>query len=436
MTTSESHSAKEFVSDNSSPTGSKQEVGFELDGHTWQFDTNRLAKVLSPKMRKFPFNPDQVDGLDAYIDNTIPNKIREDAITFFGTPPTFPKSNTELDHYEPLCKLLNYCVEACRKALGDLNGEYYRDLNFVVWDNPSQDGYSGHPLKPDLAGGINLPETEEIKENGGFYWRRPGPNGHELLLPVEVKAGWRDLVRKAGTYARCLFKASPLRKFALVLGYEYTLQEFRFLVFHHGGLTSSQALKLDENGIKDFLHIFLAIISWKTDVDAGLPSWCNDSNMMLPGAKAVQVKKVLHDTLALRGRCARVVLVSEFDKSDKRNESKTNLTIPAPESMCVSYYRFALVFTLSYLASKLRCTNKEGSTGVSLAIPLFLCSHFAQPDPKLRSMELGVKDKLTSMLLAYLLFAFVLTCLRTDLSVEGENEESLGSFLRLIMCSC
>ena len=179
--------------------------------------------MLSPKSRKLPLKPDQVDSLDAYIVNTIPNKVHRGAVTSFGSPPTFPKSNTELDHYEPLCKLLNNCVEACRKALGDSMGEYYRDLNFVEWDNRIQDGCSGGP---DLVGGINLPEEKEIKENGGLYWRRRGSNGHELLLPVEVKAGWRDLVSHAGTYARCLFNASPLREFALVLGYEYVLQEF------------------------------------------------------------------------------------------------------------------------------------------------------------------------------------------------------------------
>ena len=324
-------------SDNySSSTGSK-DVGLELDGHTWQFDTNRLAKVLSPKTRKFSFKPDQVDSLDAYIDSTIPNKVRQDAITFFGSPPTFPESNSEPDHYEPLCKLLNKCVEACHKALGDLKGEYYRDLNFVEWDTTTQDGcFDGYPLKPDLAGGINLPERKEIKTNGGLYWRRPGSNGHELLIPVEVKAGWQDLVRQAGTYAHCLFTASPLREFALVLGYEHLLQECRILVFHRGGLTSSPALKLDANGIKDLLHIFLAIMSWKTVVDAGLPLWCNDSNMILPSAKGfqvVQVKEVLHDilTLRLRSRWTRVVLVCESD------ESKSNPTIPAPESMCAPH---------------------------------------------------------------------------------------------------
>jgi hypothetical protein len=409
-------------------------VGLELDGYTWQFDTNRLAKVFLPKERKSLLKPYQVDSLDAYVDNAITKKILRKAVTSFGKPPKIPKSDAESDHYEPLCKILNKCVEACHKALGDSKGEYYRGLKFVKWDKPTQDGCSGeHRLKPDLAGGIDLPGRNEIKANAGLYWRRPGLNEHELLLPVEVKRGWNDLVRQAGTYARCLFMASPLRKFALVLGYEHVLQEFRILVFHRGGLTSSHALKfekLDANGIEDVLHIFLSILSWKTVADAGLPLWCNDSNIILPGEKgpqAVQMKKVLHETVGLRGRCARVVLVCEVDESNKRKESKSNLTIPAPESMCtlrrsprlqsqggavgkpgwslssflvlgicayhfisslehetyaqdgnrcVSYYRFALVFISSYLGSKLRPADEKRSTGVFHVIPLFLCLPF------------------------------------------------------------
>ena len=156
-------------------SGSQQEsmefdVDSQLDGYTWQFDMNRLAtRVLSPKMRKFPLKPDQVDNLDAYIDNTIPNEVLQNAMTFFGTPPTFPNSEVEPDHwhYEPLCKLLNNCVEACHKSLGDSKGEYYCNLKFVKWDNLMQDEYSDGPyIKPNLAGGINLPEG---RNQGG--WR-------------------------------------------------------------------------------------------------------------------------------------------------------------------------------------------------------------------------------------------------------------------------
>ena len=54
--------------------------------------TNRLARVLSLKMRKFPLKPDEVDSLDAYIDNTIPDEVLQNAITFFGMCLTFPDS--------------------------------------------------------------------------------------------------------------------------------------------------------------------------------------------------------------------------------------------------------------------------------------------------------------------------------------------------------
>ena len=345
--TSPSRHTKAFKSDdNSSSTGSIQDskngVGLEreLKGCTWQFDTDRLAKVFLPKKRNYPLRPEQVDSLNAYVyDTIITEKVLRDAVMSFGEHPRFPDSGAESDHYEPLCKLLNNCVKACHKALGDSKGEYYRSLKFVKWDKPTQDGYSCDRLKPGLAGGIDLPEREKIKANGGLYWRRPGSNEHEILLPVEIKRDWKELVRQAGTYAHCLFMASPLRKFALVLGYECDTQEIRILVFHHGGLTSSQALKLNANGIKDLHHLFLAILSWKTVVDAGLPLWCNDSHMILPdekGPQAVQVKKVLHDTRSLRGRCARVVLVCEDDESDKHIESKLNLTIPAPESIFAS----------------------------------------------------------------------------------------------------
>ena len=336
-----SNSTKTIESDDHpSPTSSNQDsmktaVDHELDGYTWEFDAKRLAKVFLPKIRKFPLGPHHIDSLYDYIDNPISEEVLHNAVEAFGNPPTFPTTKGESDHYEPLCKVLNKCVEACHKALGDSKGEYYRGLKFICWDKPMEDGCCGeHHLKPDLAGGIDLPAKEKIKANGGLYWRRPGLNEHELLLPVEVKAGWKDLVRQAGTYARCLFMASPLRKFALVLGYEYVSREIRILVFHHGGLTSSNPLKLDNEGKEDLLRIFLAILSWKTVVDAGLPLWCNDSDMILPGDQSVRVKKVLHNSLTIRGRCSRVVLVCKVDESNKRNEFNSNPTIPGSVSTC------------------------------------------------------------------------------------------------------
>ena len=80
----------------------KDAVGHELEGYTWQFDTDRLAKVFLPKERMAPLEPNQVDSLDAYVYDTITEKVLRDAVTSFGKLPPFSSSRAESDHYEPL----------------------------------------------------------------------------------------------------------------------------------------------------------------------------------------------------------------------------------------------------------------------------------------------------------------------------------------------
>ena len=104
-----SNSTKTIESDDHpSPTPSNQDstknaVGHAFDGYTWEFDAKRLAKVLFPKIRKFPLAPDHI----------ISEEVLHSAVKAFGKPPTFPTAKGEADHYEPLCKVLNKCVEAC-----------------------------------------------------------------------------------------------------------------------------------------------------------------------------------------------------------------------------------------------------------------------------------------------------------------------------------
>jgi hypothetical protein len=119
------------------------------------------------------------------------------------------------------------------------------------------------------------------------------------------------------------------------------------------GLTSSLTI----NEIKDLLYIFL-YFSGNYVLEDGCRRWPSSlvpitrygksPNMILPGAKGSQAVQVLHDRLALRGRCARVVLVCELTESDKRNESKSNLTIPAPQ---VGKFDFGLSRTLNWCLS-------------------------------------------------------------------------------------
>ena len=115
----------------------------------------------------------------------------------------------------------------------------------------------------------------------------------------------------------------------MVLAYNHIEKGLRFLVFHHGGLSSSVWLNVNtQEGQQDILRIFLAILSWKTPAHAGLPMWCNDSEMFLPNKDLVEVEKVLHNSLCIRGRAPRVILVGA------PNTSKDTL-VPSAESTCL-----------------------------------------------------------------------------------------------------
>ena len=321
----------------------KHVVRDELENQTWQFDPTIVARMLSAKRRRSPLNPHNFDTIDDYEDikiDKIDTNTLNKAANLLKSSANLPKSKSEPAIYEPLCVFLNSCVQACGQVLGDTRGKLYRDLKFIVWDHPMADGIAGaSPLKPDLGAGKGLPKRDTIKTGGGLYWRPPESSNYQLLIPVEVKGNWAELVCQAGTYARCLFSASPLRQFALVLGYSHIKQEFRFLIFHHGGLTSSLPLNPNsQTGQQDILRIFVAILSWETPAHAGFPMWCNDSEMMLPASATgdenilAQVKKVLHQNFCIRGRAPQVSLMSTPD------ESQTNLppdaVIPTAESMC------------------------------------------------------------------------------------------------------
>ena len=58
-----------------------------------------------------------------------------------------------------------------------------------------KDGVAGAAaLKPDLVGGKGLQEKA-----AGLYWWPPNLNNSELLIPVEFKANWPELVRQAAS---------------------------------------------------------------------------------------------------------------------------------------------------------------------------------------------------------------------------------------------
>ena len=303
----------------------------ELLGQTWEFPAELFAKVLSAKTRKrdAPAHElegvDVIDNYDCSIDSLKPEL--EMSLRDFDGHKHLVDSARERDHYIGLANFLNACLTACRVALGNkADDSYYRLLEFFIWDKETSDGISGaHPLKPDLASILRKADGKFSPPDKVFW--SPPENQAQMIIPVEVKDGWKDLVLQAGTYARCLFSASPLRQFTLVLGYEHKKRRLRFLAYHRGGLTASRELDpTTAEGQKDILRLFHSLLTWKSPADAGFPLWCNEASIYLPGRRGgsdkfiADIDSVLHNSTCVRGRSPRVL------RAKKRN------TIPSSNS--------------------------------------------------------------------------------------------------------
>ncbi|EIW80211.1 hypothetical protein CONPUDRAFT_137525 [Coniophora puteana RWD-64-598 SS2] len=332
----------------------------ELRGATWEMSPVDLAYALSAKAWKhgvsFDENPhDIIENYDTHLLETLEphllasaEKLRQ--LMAESTPPVdFPDHGhpNEESSYQSINNFLQCCVAAALFASEMENGpgdhSYYSKLRFAEWAKPVSDGVgSDDSLKPDLVGFIPR-ETEDSSGAISTHdipskvsWTlsdaaREEANHCELLIPVEVKRSWSELIAQAATYARCLSFASPVRQFSLVLAYQYKAKELRFLVFHPGGLTASAALdpSNSEHHI-DILRLFVALITWETRADAGLPEWCDETSSYLPlkgndDGVNLRIEEVLHRSLALRGRSPEV-----WRLSNRTQDSADHPFIPPP----------------------------------------------------------------------------------------------------------
>ncbi|KAJ7747279.1 hypothetical protein B0H16DRAFT_927550 [Mycena metata] len=308
--------SRHISSDNNSSPGVSQDlikaqIGYEFEGATWEVTPQLLAQALSSKKRKSTapqFSSDRLEALEFYdVDIDQFEAAVAAAAQRLHPFPAAPAAHSERQSYPALTLFLNSCLSHARAVVND-RVPYHHSLNFVIWDKPTGEGVAGsNPVKPDLAGGDYQIAPLDL------YWRPPTLDKRRLDVPVEVKDRWPDLVRQAGTYARCLFSAAPLRQYALVIGYNQKAGELRFLVFHRGGLTASTPLMpANPAHMQDILRLFAAIMTWRSASDAGFPGWCNDTAMVLPigSGRAVHVDEVIHHSTCVRGRAPRVFRVS------------------------------------------------------------------------------------------------------------------------------
>ena len=310
-------SSKKISSDHHTPPATfqsdlQESLSQEIHDHTWEFDAERIAKMLSATSEGPP---------DALVDSAH-------QVLGKNTPLVWPTADDEILWYSPLAVFLNNYLEACHKVLdehhksAERSSRFYSRLNFIAYGRTTYDGVEGaSPVKPDLVGGLDLEPGRRVA------WSPPDTSMDQVLIPVEVKANWAPMVIQAATYARCLFSASPSRQFSVVLGFRHTEAQLRFLVFHRSGLTGSKPCSVeDPRGQKDILRIFLSILQWTSTNDAGFLEFFNDFDMTLIRNKGdktgtvARVAEVLHDGLCVRGRASRVLQMVYPTGEEKKSE--------------------------------------------------------------------------------------------------------------------
>ncbi|KAI0754535.1 hypothetical protein C8Q80DRAFT_1139655 [Daedaleopsis nitida] len=285
----------------------------ELGDQVWEVDVETTRRMLSPK--KFRSDVDKKDSypfLESFTCLVDDHKVQPAMKSMpIPGPPTRWDTAAERVNYEPTATFLNNCVDNCvnalkrlRKSNNDLRDHWWTSLKFFVYDKPTKDGVEGAaPLKPDLVG-VASGEAGDLV----CYWSPPDSGKSGILLPVEVKKSWTEIIKQAATYARAMVSAAPLRLFSVVIGVNHLKGTLRFLIYHRGGLTMSHQISLQEpQGRRDVQSIIFAILLWRNHEDAGFPSCTSGPVSMLPsGDKNESVKlktnEVLFSSLSIRGR--------------------------------------------------------------------------------------------------------------------------------------
>ena len=130
---------------------------------------------------------------------------------------------------------LNCSTPHCRIArdvLGTKAGSYYSSLRFSTYDKPTGDSVdTGCVLSPGLVGC-----DEDIRADQTVFWR-------EIRVPVEVNVSWSEMVLQAVAYARCMFAASNIRQYVLVIALEHVSCEVNIRSKNQGRLKRYSLLR-------------------------------------------------------------------------------------------------------------------------------------------------------------------------------------------------
>ena len=217
----------------------------------WQFDAIKIAQMLSPTV------------------TPPPNLVNVAYSLLQQKPSDWPKDAKYGSFHEPLTNSLNDFLDASHRALDlsdppiiERDARWYTDLGFRQLQDPSCAFHDFGVIKREALGGINF-------RNAGQQM--------DLAIPVKLDEDWPAVVAQAARSGQLLYAACHLRIFGLIIGFRYTTLELRFLIIHRGGMTASKPLSVvEEQGKKDIIRVFLSILTWRTEEDAGIPKFVRD----------------------------------------------------------------------------------------------------------------------------------------------------------------
>ena len=225
----------------------------EFGNRFWQFDAIEIARMLSPAV-------------------TPPHHLVDVAHSLLAQKPfDWPKDAKDSSFHEPLVDSLNDFLDASHRALDlsdpliiERDARWYTGLRFTEIEDGAcgvhSRGYGA--IKREALAGISFPQAGQRLD---------------LAIPVKLDEDWPAVVAQAARSAQILYSACNLRKFGLIIGFRYTTLELRFLIVHRGGVTASKSLSVvEEQGQKDIIRVFLSVLTWRSEEDAGIPKFVRD----------------------------------------------------------------------------------------------------------------------------------------------------------------
>ncbi|KAL0060319.1 hypothetical protein AAF712_012885 [Marasmius tenuissimus] len=333
----------------------------ELYGNTWECPSYRLADAVSPKTLKESaikrcLAEGSYDSLthedynyairDPEVEKAFLTVFKARLVKHFKSVKWPSPMAGERSYYPSVIEILNTVrrtvdevydkVQHANSGLKPLDERWWARSEFRSYDKEMQDSVDGAPrLKPDFL----LVEKGEREEEYTYYWSvdatADSAGSREARFSGEAKGGIADLLAQAATYARAQFSARPLRSYAVVVAFETKKREFRLLVFHHGGVTSSPPL--DVNDLDDRMgltRLFLAIGLWQNPADAGLP-FTNERvfhlpSSDLPGAPYLTAtcSEILHYSLSVVGKNTHVLGLRLTRSEDSQSAEPVTTATP------------------------------------------------------------------------------------------------------------